>query len=184
MKDKQMIKITMKTKGRLKDVHEFEDIIIKSLPTGAQVRLKDVARVELGAESYSFFSRVSQKNAAIITVSQLPEANAIDLSNKVQKKLKELSKTFPKDIQYKIQHDETEFVRESIHEVISAVVLAVLLVSIVTYLFFRYRKSCIYSILCNSCFINWCLYLYAFIGFLNKSVNFVRVGSCRRFGCR
>ncbi len=135
MKDKQMIKITMKTKGRLKDVHEFEDIIIKSLPTGAQVRLKDVARVELGAESYSFFSRVSQKNAAIITVSQLPEANAIDLSNKVQKKLKELSKTFPKDIQYKIQHDETEFVRESIHEVISAVVLAVLLVSIVTYLF-------------------------------------------------
>lgn len=135
MKNKQMIKITMKTKGRLKDVHEFEDIIIKSLPTGAQVRLKDVARVELGAESYSFFSRVSQKNAAIITVSQLPEANAIDLSNKVQKKLKELSKTFPKDIQYKIQHDETEFVRESIHEVISAVVLAVLLVSVVTYLF-------------------------------------------------
>lgn len=135
MKNKQMIKITMKTKGRLKDVHEFEDIIIKSLPTGAQVRLKDVARVELGAESYSFFSRVSQKNAAIITVSQLPEANAIDLSNKVQKKLKELSKTFPKDIQYKIQHDETEFVRESIHEVISAVILAVLLVSVVTYLF-------------------------------------------------
>lgn len=135
MKNKQMIKITMKTKGRLKDVHEFEDVIIKSLPTGAQVRLKDVARVELGAESYSFFSRVSQKNAAIITVSQLPEANAIDLSNKVQKKLKELSKTFPKDIQYKIQHDETEFVRESIHEVISAVVLAVLLVSVVTYLF-------------------------------------------------
>ncbi len=135
MKNKQMIKITMKTKGRLKDVHEFEDIIIKSLPTGAQVRLKDVARVELGAESYSFFSRVSQKNAAIITVSQLPEANAIDLSNKIQKKLKELSKTFPKDIQYKIQHDETEFVRESIHEVISAVVLAVLLVSVVTYLF-------------------------------------------------
>lgn len=135
MKNKQMIKITMKTKGRLKDVHEFENIIIKSLPTGAQVRLKDVARVELGAESYSFFSRVSQKNAAIITVSQLPEANAIDLSNKVQKKLKELSKTFPKDIQYKIQHDETEFVRESIHEVISAVVLAVLLVSVVTYLF-------------------------------------------------
>ena len=135
MKNKQLIKLTMRTKGRLKDVKEFQDIIIKSLPNGAQVKLKDVARVELGAESYSNFSRISGKNAAIITVSQLPEANAIDLSNKIRAKMKELSKSFPKDIDYKIQHDETEFVRESIHEVISAVALAVLLVSVVTYLF-------------------------------------------------
>ena len=135
MKDKQLIKLTMRTKGRLKDAKEFEDIIIKSLPNGAQVRLKDVARVDLGAESYSNFSRISGKNSAIIPVSQLPEANAIDLSNKIRKKMEELSKTFPKDIEYRIQHDETEFVRESIHEVISAVALAVLLVSLVTYLF-------------------------------------------------
>ena len=135
MKNKELIKLTMRTKGRLKDVNEFQDIIVKSLPNGAQVKLKDVARVELGAESYSNFSRISGKNAAIITVSQLPEANAIDLSSKIRKRMKELSKSFPKDIEYKIQHDETEFVRESIHEVISAVALAVLLVSIVTYLF-------------------------------------------------
>lgn len=135
MKDKQLIKLTMRTKGRLKDAKEFESIIIKSLPNGAQVRLKDVARVDLGAESYSNFSRISGKNSAIIPVSQLPEANAIDLSNKIRKKMEELSKTFPKDIEYRIQHDETEFVRESIHEVISAVALAVLLVSLVTYLF-------------------------------------------------
>lgn len=135
MKDKQLIKLTMRTKGRLKDAKEFENIIIKSLQNGAQVRLKDVARVDLGAESYSNFSRISGKNSAIIPVSQLPEANAIDLSNKIRKKMEELSKTFPKDIEYRIQHDETEFVRESIHEVISAVALAVLLVSLVTYLF-------------------------------------------------
>ena len=135
MKDKQLIKLTMRTKGRLKDAKEFENIIIKSLPNGAQVRLKDVARVDLGAESYSNFSRISGKNSVIIPVSQLPEANAIDLSNKIRKKMEELSKTFPKDIEYRIQHDETEFVRESIHEVISAVALAVLLVSLVTYLF-------------------------------------------------
>ncbi len=135
MKDKQLIKLTMRTRGRLKDAKEFEDIVIKSLPNGSHVRLKDVARVELGAESYSYFSRISGKNSAIITVSQLPEANAIDLSNKIQKRLAELSKTFPKDIEYKVQHDETEFVRESINEVISAVALAVLLVSIVTYMF-------------------------------------------------
>lgn len=135
MKEKQLIKLTMRTRGRLKDAKEFEEIIVKSLPNGSQIRLKDVARVELGAESYSYFSRISRKNAAIITVSQLPEANAIDLSNKIKNKMDELSKTFPKDIQYKIQHDETEFVRESINEVVSAVALAVILVSIVTYMF-------------------------------------------------
>lgn len=135
MVNKQLIKITMRTRGRLKEAKEFEDIILKSLPNGAQVRVKDIARVELGAESYSYFSRISGKNSAIIPVSQMPEANAIDLSNKISAKLKELSKSFPKDVEYKIQHDETEFVRESIKEVVSAVALAILLVSIVTYLF-------------------------------------------------
>lgn len=135
MNEKQLVKLTMRTKGRLKDVEEFENIIIKSQSSGAQVRLKDIARIDLGAENYSFFSRISQKNASIITVSQLPEANAIDLSNKIHKKMEELSKTFPKDIEYKIQHDETEFVRESIKEVVEAVLLAVLLVGVVTYLF-------------------------------------------------
>jgi len=135
MEEKQLIKLTMRTKGRLKDAKEFEDIVVKSLPNGAQIRLKDVARVELGAESYSHFSRISGKNSAIIPVSQMPEANAIELSNKIRAKLKELSKSFPKDIEYKVQHDETEFVRESIKEVVSAVALAVLLVSLVTYLF-------------------------------------------------
>ncbi len=135
MSDKQLIKLTMRTKGRLSTVEEFENIVIKSLPNGAQVRLKDVARIELGAENYSNFSRISGKNSAIITISQLPEANAIDLSNKIHAKMEELSKSFPKDISYKIQHDETEFVRESIKEVVHAVILAIILVGLVTYLF-------------------------------------------------
>lgn len=135
MKDKQLIKLTMRTQGRLQDAKQFEEIIVRSKPDGSQIKLKDIARVELGAESYSFFSRIGGKNSAVISVSQLPEANAIDLSNKIQKKMAELSKGFPQGIEYKIQHDETEFVRESIKEVISAIGLAVLLVGMVTYLF-------------------------------------------------
>lgn len=135
MKNKQLIKLTMRTRGRLKEAKEFEDIIVKSLPNGAQIRVKDIARVELGAESYSYFSRISGRNSAIIPVSQMPEANCIDLSNKIRAKLQELSKSFPNDIEYKVQHDETEFVRESISEVVTAVLLAILLVAIVTYLF-------------------------------------------------
>lgn len=135
MKNKQMIKLTMRTKGRLKDVSEFENIIIRSKTDGSQIKLKDIARVELGAESYSYFSRIGGKDTAMISVSQLPEANAIDLSNKIRAKMEELSKSFPQGIEYKIQRDETEFVRESIKEVINAIGLAIVLVGIVTYMF-------------------------------------------------
>ncbi len=135
MKNKQMIKLTMRTKGRLKDVSEFENIIVRSKPDGSQIKLKDIARVELGAESYSYFSRIGGKDTAMISVSQLPEANAIDLSNKIRAKMEELSKSFPQGIEYKIQRDETEFVRESIKEVINAIGLAIVLVGIVTYMF-------------------------------------------------
>ncbi len=135
MANKQMIKLTMRTKGRLKDVSEFENIIIRSKADGSQIKLKDIARVQLGAESYSYFSRIGGKDSAIISISQLPEANAIDLSNKIRAKMAELSKSFPPGIEYKIQRDETEFVRESIKEVINAIGLAIVLVGIVTYMF-------------------------------------------------
>ncbi len=131
----QLIKLTLRTKGRLTTPEEFEDIVVRSKPDGSQIKLKDIARVELGAESYSYFSRIGGKNSAIISISQIPEANAIDLSNKLRKRMEELSKRFPQGIEYKIQHDETTYVRESIREVISAIALAILLVGIVCYLF-------------------------------------------------
>ncbi len=135
MVNPQVIKLTLRTKGRLTTPEEFEDIIIRSKPDGSQIKLKDIARVELGAESYSYFSRIGGKNSAIISISQIPEANAIELSNKLRKRMEELSKHFPQGIEYKIQHDETTYVRESIREVISAIALAILLVGIVCYLF-------------------------------------------------
>ncbi len=168
MKEKQLIKLTMRTKGRLQDAEEFENIIIKSNIEGEEIKLKDVARVELGAESYSFFSKISGENASIISVNQLPEANAIDLSNRVKKRVEELSKNFPKDMIYKIQHDETEFVRESIREVISAVILAVILVSVVTYLFLGSLSAA---------FIPFCaipvslIGIFIFMKFLGFSIN-------------
>ncbi len=131
----QLIKFTLRTKGRLKSVEEFEDIVVKSNVDGSNVKLKDIARIELGAESYTSSVTIANRNAAMISVSQLPEANTIDLVNRVEKKMKELSKKFPNDMVYKVQYDITEFVRESIHEVISAIVLAIILVSAVTYLF-------------------------------------------------
>lgn len=135
LENKQMIKLTLRTKGRLKSVKEFENIIIRSKTDGSQVKLKDIARVELGAESYSFFSRLQGKDTAIIMVKQLPEANSIDLANRVKKRLAQLSKGFPPGLEYQIFRDETDFVRESINEVTHAIALAIILVVIVCYLF-------------------------------------------------
>ncbi len=135
MDNPQVMKFTLRTKGRLKTVEEFENIIVKSNRDGSNVKIKDVARVELGAENYSSTVSVGDNDVAIISISQLPEANTIDLVNQIQKKMKILSKKFPNDMDYSTHYDTTEFVRESIHEVISAIVLAIALVSAVTYMF-------------------------------------------------
>lgn len=135
MAEKQMIKLTLRTKGRLQDVSEFENIVVRSKTDGSEVRLKDIARVELGAESYSFASRIQDKNTAMIMVKQLPEANSIDLSNKIKARLAVLSKGFPPGLEYQVFRDETEFVRESIKEVRNTILIAVLLVIIVCYMF-------------------------------------------------
>lgn len=139
--NKQMIKLTLRTKGRLQTPEEFENIIVRSKTDGSQIRIKDIARVELGAESYSFFSRLQGKDVIMVSVKQLPEANSIDLSNKLKKRLQELSKKFPAGMEYKIVRDETHFVRESIREVVQAIFIAILLVFIVCYLFLSSMRA-------------------------------------------
>ena len=135
MANPQQMKFTLRTKGRLKTVEEFENIVVKSNVDGSNVKLSDVAKVQLGAEMYSSTANVKGLPAAMLSVAQLPEANTIDLVNRVEAKMAELSKSFPNDLVYNVQYDNTEFVREAIHEVISAIILAIVLVSAVTYLF-------------------------------------------------
>lgn len=135
LKEHKDIKITLRTKGRLTDVKQFEDIVVYSNTDGSNVKLKDIARIELGAENYASGSYIGGKSSALIVIRQLPEANSIDLANKSAKRLKELSKSFPKGMEYKVEHDETEFIRESIKEVEYAIAIAVALVAAVTYLF-------------------------------------------------
>ncbi|MBE7711023.1 MAG: efflux RND transporter permease subunit [Cyanobacteria bacterium SIG31] len=135
MESPQVMKFTLRTKGRLKTVEEFENIVVKSNRDGSNVKLKDVARVELGAEMYSSSATIAGADSAMISIAQLPEANTIDLVNRIEAKMEELSKGFPNDLVYNVQYDDTEFVRESIKEVVHAIVLAIILVSAVTYLF-------------------------------------------------
>lgn len=165
---RQDIKFTLRTKGRLKTAKEFEEIIIYSKPNGSHVKLKDIARVELGAESYSMDGYIGGKKNAIIVVNQLPEANSIDVANKISQRMKELSKSFPKGLEYNIEHDETDFIRESIGEVEHAIGLAIILVAIVTYVFLGTMRAAFIPL----CAIPVSLIgVFIFLGILNFSIN-------------
>lgn len=168
LKNKQLIKLTLRTKGRLKDVSEFENIVIRSKKDGSEVKLKDIARVELGAESYSFFSRLQGKDTAILSVKQLPEANSIDLANRVTKRLKVLSKGFPPGLEYQIVRDETEFVRESINEVVHTIILAIILVIIVCYLFLGSMRASLIPFFAIPVSL---IGTFIFVSFLGFSIN-------------
>ncbi len=135
MIEKQMMKLTMRTPGRYKEPHQFANIVVRENPDGSQVRIKDIGRVELGAEDYTFFSRLNGKRSTIVSVKQLPDGNAISIVNDLNKKMAAVTKSLLPGVEWEVVNDETVFMRESIGEVVHAIVLAVILVSIVTYLF-------------------------------------------------
>ena len=136
------------TKGRLLEPAEFENIILRTNSEGAAVvRLKDVARAELGAKDYGMRRRMNGKTATIIAVYQQAGANALDVSDEVGKTLKKLKTGFPDGIDYKIAMDTTKFVRASINEVKITFIEACLLVILVVFLFLQSVRATIIPLL-------------------------------------
>jgi hydrophobic/amphiphilic exporter-1 (mainly G- bacteria), HAE1 family len=133
----QNFQYTINVPGRLADVGEFADIIVKAEPgEGGQItRVKDVARVELGAQSYNQFFKLDGQPAAGIAIFQLPEANALDVATRMQSTVKRLSAAFPPGLVYDIPFDTTTFVRASIAEVYRTLFIAAVLVLIVIMVF-------------------------------------------------
>ncbi len=127
--------LTLKTPGRLKTVEEFENIIVKSLVNGETIKLKDVATIELAGENYVTEGKIDNKSVAVMSVTQLSYANAIDVANQCNKKMEELSKSFPDGIKYSVFYNATDSVKDSLAEVIKAIILAVFIVLAVVYLF-------------------------------------------------
>lgn len=141
MASKQQLQLTLRTTGRLNEPEQFENIVIKSNFSGANVKLKDVARVELGAQSYSTIGRVNGSPAALMKIIQLSDANSIAVSDAIKSKMKDLSKTFPEGIDYQIVRDETDFIKKSMDEVIKTIMMAIFFVAIITYVFFGDKRS-------------------------------------------
>ncbi|MDE7148437.1 MAG: efflux RND transporter permease subunit, partial [Duncaniella sp.] len=128
---------TLTSDGQLQTAEEFGNIILKTDPNGSILRLKDVATVELGSESYSTISHVSGKQAGLIGVQQRPGANALDVATKVKAKMDELSEYFPDGVHYEVIMDTTSFVNASIDEVLVTFVETTLIVMIVILIFLQ-----------------------------------------------
>ena len=121
--------------GRLQEPEEFEEIILRANPDGTSLRLKDVARVELGSQTYEFSGKYNNQPAVPIGVFLSPGANAVATAEAVKKRMEELSQNFPGGIEYKVAYDTTLFVNASIEEVIHTLIEAMILVFLVMYLF-------------------------------------------------
>ncbi len=128
------VTVPITARGRLSSVSEFEDIVVKAYPDGSIIRLKDVARISLEASSYATESGINGGNAAVLEVTMLPGANALEVSGLIKEQLKEIARNFPEGISYNIPFDMTEYISESIHHVYRSLFEAMILVIIVVYL--------------------------------------------------
>ncbi|MBZ5602108.1 MAG: multidrug efflux RND transporter permease subunit [Acidobacteriia bacterium] len=128
---------SVRAQGRLTSPEEFGEIIIREMPDGGVVRVKDVARAELGSQDYSVVGRLNGKPSAILAVYQLPGSNAVQAAEGVKKLLAEVKSRFPDDMQYVVSLDTTRSVSEGIKDIVVTLVIAILLVTLVVYLFLQ-----------------------------------------------
>jgi len=139
--------LSINTQGRLESEQQFGDIILKTSEDGSLVRLRDVARIEMGSGSYALRSQLNNKDAVGIGIFQAPGANAIDLSNSVRAKMDELATRFPNDVKWAAPYDPTVFVRDSIKAVVQTLLEAVILVVLVVILFLQTWRASIIPLL-------------------------------------
>jgi hydrophobe/amphiphile efflux-1 (HAE1) family protein len=131
------------TRGRLTDTQEFEELIVRALPDGSMIRLKDVAKVQLGAQSYDLEGRHKGKPTTFVLTFLSPGANALDAVKRIKQQMNEMSKNFPPGVKYDIPYNPTRFIDVSIDEVIKTLVIAMILVIIVVYLFLQSLRATI-----------------------------------------
>ena len=172
----QELNAVIVTQGRLSSPEEFGNIIVRTNPDGSTLRVKDVARVELGAQDYSVSARIDGQPTAAIAVRLSPGANALDTVQAVNAKMGELERYFPKGVSWTVPYDTSKFVEISIREVIKTLAEAVLLVFLVMYLFLgSLRATLIPTIVVPIALVGGALGLYLFGYSINVLTLFAMV---------
>ena len=128
---------SVRAQGRLTSPEEFGEIIVRESATGGVVRLRDLARMEMGSQDYSLSGRINGKPGAIIAVYQLPGSNAVEAARGVRKVMEEAKKRFPQDVDYVVSLDTTASVTEGIREIVQTILMAIVLVAMVVFIFLQ-----------------------------------------------
>ena len=144
----QQFQMSLRVKGRLAEPAEFGNIILKANDDGSTVKIRDVARVELGAKNYYTFARLNGNGTSSLLIYQLPGANALDVAESVRAVMKELSVNFPQGVEFRIPYDTTRFVTSSIDEVMSTLYEALVLVFLVVFIFLQNWRTTIIPMVC------------------------------------
>ena len=156
---------TVRAQGRLETEEEFQNIVIRANPDGSMVRLKDVARAELGAQMYNMIGRMNGKPSAIIAIYQLPGSNAIQTMDAAKKLMEEMKSRFPADLDYVTSLDTTEAVREGIKEIVHTLFEALVLVIIVVYIFLQGWRATLIPLLAVPVSLIGTFVLFPMLGF-------------------
>lgn len=133
----QSFQMSVRAIGRLTNASQFEDLIIKTNSDGSLIKLKDVGRAELGAESYTSSLRFNGHDAVGLGIFQLPDSNALEVGKAVKAKMATLSKSFPPGLQYRLNIDTTDVIQQSLDEVVFTLAMSIMLVVIVIFLFLQ-----------------------------------------------
>ncbi len=164
----QQFAYAVRAQGRLVSPEEFGEIVVRESPQGGVVRVKDVARVELGAQDYSVAGRLNGKPSAIVAIYQLPGSNAVDAAAGVKKLMAEMKNRFPSDVDYTLALDSTRSVVEGIREIIITLLIAIGLVIMVVYLFLQGWRATLIPLLAVPVSLVGTFVLFPLFGF---SVN-------------
>jgi len=164
----QQLTYTVRAQGRLVEPQEFENVIVRENPDGSSVRIKDVARVELGALTYQQYGTFNGNPAAVIAGFQSPGSNALEVADAVRKTMVDLAKRFPPGITYEISLDTTAPVKAGIREIVETLVAAVVLVALVVFLFLQSWRATLIPLLTVPVSL---IGAFAFFPLLGFSVN-------------
>jgi len=164
---------TVRAQGRLASVEEFENIVVRAVPDGSLVRVKDVARVELGAQSYNIESRLNGRPAALVAIYQLPGSNAIDTMRQATKLMDEAKARFPNDLDYVVSLDTTLAVSEGIKEIVHTLFEALILVVIVVFIFLQGFRATLIPLLAVPVSLVGTFMVFPLLGF---SINTLSLG--------
>ncbi len=163
--ENQQFQYSVQVRGRLTEPEEFGNIIVRALPDGSFIRVRDVARVELGAKDYNFVSRYNGKPAASFAIKLTPDGSALETARLVREKMAALQPSFPPDLDYEIAYDSTVFVKASLESVVHTFFEALVLVLVVVFLFLQSWRATLIPMLAVPVSLVGTFAVFVFFGF-------------------